>query len=114
MPQGGRTACGNYIRVIAGEDKVTITENGNGIAQLDHAGDFVDRELVIDPVVYKSNGKKFLVIEHSYSQGYNGYLIQSDPFSIVITPRQQFQKKMLFRVPNNVAGGTSYNNYGTF
>src|SRR5207249_2363377 len=54
VPQGGRSACGNYVRVIAGEDKVTITENGNGIAQLDHAGDFVDRELVIDPVVYKS------------------------------------------------------------
>jgi hypothetical protein len=114
MPQGGRTACGNYIRLIAGEDGVYITENGNGIAQLNHAGDFVDRELVTDPVDYKSNGKKFMVVEHSYSQNFNGDAINSDPFSIVMTPKQQFQKKMIFRVPNNVAAGTSYDNYGTF
>lgn len=114
MPQGGRVLCGNYVRLIAGEEGVYITENGNGIAQLDHAGDFVDRELVLDPVVYKSNGKKFLVVEHSYSQNYNGDPINSDPFSIVMTPRNQFEKKMIFRVPNNVAAGQEFENYGTF
>ena len=114
MPQGGRIECGNYVRLIAGEDGVNITEDGKGIAQLDHAGDFTDRDLVLDPVVYKSNGKKFLVVEHSYSQNFNGDPIQSDPFSIVMTPRNEFENKMIFRVPNNVAGGTEYVNYGTF
>src|SRR5438067_10127144 len=112
MPQGGRVACGNYVRLIAGEDGVSITENEKGVDQLNKAGNFVDRELVTDPVVYRSNGKKFMVVEHSYSQNYNGDLINSDPFSIVMTPRSEFQKKMIFRVPNNVAaGGTQYDNY---
>jgi len=115
MPQGGRPGCGNYIRLIAGEDGVSITENGQGIAQLNHAGDFVDRELVLDPVVYKSNGKKFMTVEHSYSGQYNGDPSpNADPFSIVMTPKNQFQRKMIFRVPNNVAAGTQYENFGTF
>jgi hypothetical protein len=115
MPQIGRTACGDYVRIIAGEDNVLVTENGQTIAQLTHAGDFMDRELVTDPVVYKSNGKKFFVVDHSYSQGFNGDPNpNTDPFSIVMTSREQFQKKMLFRVPNNVAAGSSYDNYVTF
>jgi len=115
MPQSGRPASGDYVRIIAGEDNIIINENGQTVGQLEHAGDFMDRELVLDPVVYKSNGKKFLVVDHSYSQGYNGDpSANADPFSIVMTPREQFQTSMLFRVPNNVAAGTQYENYVTF
>jgi hypothetical protein len=114
LPQGGRIACGDYVRIIAGEDNCEVMENGQQITQLDRAGDFVDRELVLDPVHYTSNGKKFMVVSHSYSQNYNGDPIQSDPFSILMTPRNLFEKRMLFRVPNNVAAGTEYDNFATF
>lgn len=123
MPMAGRTVCGDYIRLIAGEDNVTIAENGRQIAVLSNKGDFVDRTLITDPVVYKSvdnngnpNGKKFLTVQFAYSEHENGDPGLGDPFTIIMTPREQFQTRILFRCPNNNASGPggSYTHYATF
>jgi hypothetical protein len=123
MPMAGRTICGDYIRLIAGEDNVIISENGNRIAQLGKKGDFVDRTFITDPVVYKSvdgqgnpTGKKFLVVQMAYSEHEGGDPGLGDPFAIIMTPREQFQTRILFRCPNNNASGPggSYTHYATF
>lgn len=123
MPMAGRTVCGDYVRLIAGEDNVTITENGRQVAQLSNKGDFVDRTFVTDPVVYKSvdnlgnpNGRKFLTVQMAYSEFEGGDPGLGDPFAIIMTPREQFQTRILFRCPNNNASGPggSYTHYATF
>ncbi|MDP4199990.1 MAG: choice-of-anchor D domain-containing protein [Bacteroidota bacterium] len=116
MPMAGRTACGDFIRIISGEDgnQITYKSNGpNGTYYL-NAGDVVDDELVTDPTVYTSvNHKKFIVTQYSYSQGYNGDPGTADPFMVLFTPQQQFEKEMIFRTPTPAKSGT-FNNYVTF
>jgi hypothetical protein len=113
MPMAGRTGCGDYIRIISGEDGNQITYNGRGPFRLD-AGEFAERDLVVDPEVYTSiNNKKFVVMQYSYSQGYNGDPGTADPFMILMTAQQQFEKHMVFRTPTPAQSGT-FNNYITF
>ena len=117
MPTATRTVCGDLVRVIAGEDGEVITatsDNGAPTATLVNAGDFYDFDLVTDPTVFTSQGgKKFLAVQMAYSQGYDGDPGLSDPFSIVLTPQQQFQKKMIFNIPDRT-GVPGFVHYGTF
>jgi hypothetical protein len=113
MPMAGRTLCGDYIRVLSGEDGNQVTYNNNGPFLL-NAGEYADRELVTDPEVYTStNHKKFIVTQYSYSQGVNGDPGTADPFMILFTPQEQFEKEMIFRTPTPAKSGT-FNNYVTF
>ena len=117
MPTATRSVCGDLVRVIAGEDGEQITatsSNGSPSCVLAHAGDFYDFELVTDPTVFSSKGgKKFLAVQMAYSQNYDGDPGLSDPFSIVLTPQQQFQKKMIFNIPDRT-GVPGFVHYGTF
>jgi hypothetical protein len=117
MPTATRSICGDLVRVIAGEDDELITAtSANQVltGTLSKAGDFYDFDQVVDPTVFTSKGnKKFLAVQMAYSQGYLGDPGLSDPFSIVLTPRQQFQKKMIFRTPDR-SGATGFVHYGTF
>ncbi|HET6400593.1 MAG TPA: choice-of-anchor D domain-containing protein [Candidatus Kapabacteria bacterium] len=116
-PTATRVDCGDMVRVIAGEDNEQITAtsmNGSPSALLLHAGDFYDFDLVTDPTVFSSDGNKpFLAVQMAYSQGYNGDPGLSDPFSIVLTPQQQFQKKMIFNTPDRT-GVPGFVHYATF
>lgn len=117
MPTATRSICGDVVRVIAGEDNEVVTATSDNqvlTGTLSKAGDYYDFEQVVDPTVFKSDGKKrFLAVQMAYSQGYLGDPGLSDPFSIVLTPRQQFQKKMIFRTPDR-AGAVGFVHYGTF
>lgn len=120
MPMAGRTIVGDYIRLIAGDDNVRIRENGRIIAQLSKKGDFVDREKVTEPVIYQSvdnsgsgTWKKFLAVQFAYSAGESGDPGPGDPFAIALPPKEQFQKRMLFRVPDTPPG-TAYTSHITF
>ncbi len=112
MPMAGRTVCGDYIRVLSGEDGNKITYNGNGPLNLD-AGQWAEIPTVTVPEVFTSiNHKKFLTIQYSYSQGYQGDPGTADPFMILMTPQEQFEKKMIFRTPLPAKNG-SFNNFLT-
>ncbi len=117
MPTATRNVCGDLVRVIAGEpnERITATSvNGAPSCILANPGDFYDFDLVTDPTVFSSQGgKKFLAVQMAYSQGYNGDPGESDPFSIVLTPEQQFQKKMIFNIPDRT-GVPGFVHYGTF
>jgi hypothetical protein len=120
MPMSGRTVCGDYIRLIAGEDNVLVGENGRVVAVLGKKGDFVDRAFVSDPVVYRSvsssggsSNKKFLTVLMSYSEHESGDPGIGDPFSITMPARHQFQKRMFFRCPGSSAG-PAFTHYATF
>ncbi len=117
MPTATRNVCGDLVRVIAGEDGESITAtsvNGQRNAILDKAGDFYDFDEVTDPTVFASKGnKKFLAVQMAYSQGFDGDPGQSDPFSIVLTPRQQFQKKLIFRIPDR-GSSSGFVHFATF
>ncbi|MDP4200445.1 MAG: choice-of-anchor D domain-containing protein [Bacteroidota bacterium] len=117
MPTATRNVCGDLVRVIAGEDGEVVTATSiNGAPQgiLSKAGDYYDFDQIVDPTVFKEqNGKKFLAVQMAYSQGYLGDPGSSDPFSIVLTPKAQFQKKMIFRTPDR-SGATGFLHFGTF
>jgi hypothetical protein len=113
MPMAGRTVCGDYIRIVSGEDGNQITYNGKGPFRL-NAGEWAERDLVVDPEVYTSiNNKKFVVMQYSYSQGYSGDPGVADPFMILMTPQEQFEKNMVFRTPTPAQNGT-FDNFITF
>lgn len=113
LPQLSRTKCGDFLRVITAEAGNFLAVNGSG-RQLDNAGDYFDIPLATAPTVVRSlNGKRFLVMDYSYTQGYNGDPGPGDPDITTMTPKEQFQKRMIFRTPSN-AGGASFTHYLTF
>jgi len=113
MPMAYRTVCGDYIRVLSGEDGNQITYNGRGPFIL-NAGEYADRDLVNEPEVYTSiTNQKFIVAQYSYSQGFNGDPGLADPFMILFTPQEQFETEMIFRTPTP-SRANSYSNYLTF
>jgi hypothetical protein len=112
MPMAGRTRCGDYIRIMSGEDGNQITYNGNGPFSL-NAGEWAELPTTLVATVFKSiNHKKFLVTQYSYSQGFNGDPGLADPFMILMTAQEQFEKRMIFRTPLPAKNG-SFVNYLT-
>ncbi|MFI5202139.1 MAG: T9SS type A sorting domain-containing protein [Candidatus Kapaibacterium sp.] len=112
MPMAGRTICGDYIRVLSGENGNQITYNGAGPLKLD-SGQYADITNQTVPMVFTSiNHKKFIVAQYSYSQGFDGDPGQSDPFMVLFTPQEQFEKEMIFRTPTGAHG--AFTNYITF
>ena len=117
MPMAGRPVCGDLVRVIAGKDGETVNLNSEGrhaTTLLAHAGDFYNFDEVTEPsVISSAPGEPFLAVQMAYSQGFDGDPGLSDPFSIVLTPQEEFQKKLIFRTPDNRAAG-NYTHYATF
>jgi len=112
MPMAGRTKCGDYLRVLSAEDGNQITYDSSGQLNL-NAGEWAELPTSTVPEYFKSiNHKKFLTILYSYSQGFNGDPGTADPFMIVMTPKEQFEKRMLFRTPVPAKNG-SFNHYLT-
>jgi hypothetical protein len=112
MPMAGRSICGDYIRIISAEDQNSITANGTPIATL-NAGDWTEIPTVTTPQVYASaNRKRFIVAQYSYSAHYLGDPAQADPFLVLLTGQEEFQRRILFRTPEP-GQGTSYDNYVT-
>jgi hypothetical protein len=112
LPISGRTRCGDYLRVLSGEDGNEIRMNGRSPIFL-NAGDWAEIPMVLEPLMLTSiTHKKFLTVMYSYSQGYNGDPGTADPFMIVMTPREQFLKRMLLRSPLPTKSG-SFTNYLT-
>lgn len=105
----GRNLCGDFVRLISAEDGNIISINGTSTISL-NAGQFAERTLVIGNEVYTSlNNKKFLAVEYLYSERHNGDLFRIDPAMIVLTPQNQFQKKIIFRTIVNPADPQSGN-----
>ncbi|HEX5317453.1 MAG TPA: IgGFc-binding protein, partial [Candidatus Kapabacteria bacterium] len=112
MPMAGRTIAGDYIRVLSGENGNQITYNGAGPLQLD-SGQYADITNQTVPMVFTStNHRKFIVAQYSYSQGWDNDPALSDPFMVLFTPQEQFEKEMVFRTPTSVHG--VFTNYVTF
>jgi hypothetical protein len=110
MPQNSRTVCGDYIRVVSAEDGNRITVNGSE-RQL-NAGDWFEVSQQTVPTTFTSiNDKKFFVMDYSYEQGHFGDPAQGDPFIVSLIPKEQFQKRIIFRTPSNV--GTAFKHYAT-
>lgn len=110
VPHKGRTKSGDYIRCLSAEDDNIISVNGS-IDTL-QAGDWIAVEEQIVSTVFKSvNGKKFIVMDYSYYQGYNGDPQQGDPHMITMIPREQFQKRVVFRTPQNA--GSAFQHFVT-
>ncbi len=113
MPTAGHAVNGDLIRVIAGEDGEQITADGEELHQMSgliKAGYFYDFAEVTEPTIFTSAGDKpFLAVKMGYSQGYDGDPSQTDPFSSILPPLRQFQKKMVFRTLDR-----SFLSYATF
>lgn len=112
MPMIGRTRAGDYIRVLSAEDGNQLTRNGSTF-QL-NAGEYYDVSQSLAPTVFRSlNNKKFLVMSYNYTQGAFGDPGVGDPDMITMTPKEQFQNKLIFRTPTN-QGGSAYTHYSTW
>ncbi|HET6511613.1 MAG TPA: choice-of-anchor D domain-containing protein [Candidatus Kapabacteria bacterium] len=99
---------GDYYRLISAEDNNKISVNGN-IYTL-NAGQWAEIPTQKAPTVFKStNGKRFLTMDYSYHQNYNGDPALGDPHIITMIPKEQFQKRMIFRTPVNV--GSAFKHY---
>ncbi len=111
-PMAGKIIAGDYLRVLSAENGNEITYNGNGPLILD-SGQYSDITQQTIPMVLTSiNHKRFIVAQYSYSQGYDGDPGQSDPWMVLFTPQEQFEKEMIFRTPTSVKG--AFTNYVTF
>ncbi len=112
MPMNGRPLCGDYIRVVSAQDNNRISVNGS-LKQL-NAGEYFEVSQSLVPTVFRSiNRKKFMVMSYNYTEGAFGDTGPGDPDIITMTPKEQFQKKIVFRTPSN-AGGTAFRHYATF
>jgi hypothetical protein len=112
MPMAGRTKCGDYIRILSCENGNQITYNGKGPLNLD-AGKWAELTEVTQPTVFTStNHKKFIVAQYSYSNHFDADPGLADPFLILFTPQENFEKKMIFRTPLDAVSGT-FTNYIT-
>ncbi|MFI5202334.1 MAG: IgGFc-binding protein, partial [Candidatus Kapaibacterium sp.] len=112
MPMAGRTICGDYIRILSAEDGNSITANGTPIATL-NAGQWKEIPTVTTPQYYASaNGRRFIVAQYSYSAHYLGDPAAADPFLVLLTSREEFERRIFFRTPDP-AQGASYANYLT-
>lgn len=118
-PMAGRTVSGDYIRVLSAEDGNEITYTGDQSGThgplLLNAGEYTDILQQTETMVFTSiNNKKFIVAQYSYSQGYpNGTDPGlSDPWMVLFTPKEQFEKSMIFRTPSSLKG--AFFNYLTF
>jgi len=111
-PMAGKTVCGDYIRILSAENDNQITYNGAGPIVLD-SGQYSDISQQTVPMVFTStNHKRFIVAQYSYSQGYDGDPGVSDPWMVLFTPQEQFEKEMIFRFPTSSRG--PFTNYVTF
>ena len=110
MPMAGRIKCGDYIRVISGEDNNQVTYNGMGPFLL-NAGDWAEvPENTVAMVFTSIVHKKFIVAQYSYSLGFDGDpSTNADPFMILFTPQENFEKRMIFRSPLSAKNGTFIN-----
>jgi hypothetical protein len=105
----GRNLCGDLVRLISAEDGNVISINGNQTISLG-AGEVAERPLTIGTEVYTSlTNKKFLAVEYLYSELHNGDIFHIDPAMIVLTPQNQFQKKIILRTIVNPADPQSGN-----
>ncbi len=111
MPMAGRPIAGDYIRILSAEHGNTIAY-GNTSVTLD-SGQYADVPQVTQPTVFTSiNHKRFIVAQYSYSQGMYGDPGYSDPWMVLFTPQEQFEKEMIFRAPTSTRG--TFTNYVTF
>src|SRR5579883_1135829 len=115
-PMAGKIVCGDYIRILSAENGNLITYTGDqsgehGPVILD-SGMYTDITQQTEAMVFTStNHKKFIVAQYSYSQGYAGDPGQSDPWMVLFTPQEQFEKTMIFRTPSSLKG--AFMNYLT-
>ncbi|MFI5202462.1 MAG: choice-of-anchor D domain-containing protein, partial [Candidatus Kapaibacterium sp.] len=63
-------------------------------------------------VITSTNHERFIVAQYSYSQGMYGDPGYSDPWMVLFTPQEQFEKEMIFRTPSSRRG--AFTNYVTF
>ncbi|HET6512749.1 MAG TPA: choice-of-anchor D domain-containing protein, partial [Candidatus Kapabacteria bacterium] len=106
---------GDYIRVLSAEDNNTISTNG--ATRTINAGEWFEVNEQKAATTFTSlNGKKFMVMDYSYHQNYVGSAGTADPnlgdpHIITMIPKEQFQKRIIFRTPVNV--GSGFNHYLT-
>jgi hypothetical protein len=104
MPQNSRIKCGDYLRVLSAEDNNRITVNGSE-RQINAGQWFEVSQQTVPTTIRSVNGKRFLVMDYSYEQGHFGDPAPGDPFTVTLIPREQFQKRIIFRTPRNDQGG---------
>src|SRR5581483_1867525 len=114
-PMAGKYVVGDYIRVLSGENgnQITYTGDQSGAHNIIlDSGQYTDITLQTEAMTFTStNSKKFIVAQYSYSQGYDGDPGYSDPWMVLFTPQQQFEKEMIFRTPTSTKG--AFTNYLT-
>ncbi|HET6401416.1 MAG TPA: choice-of-anchor D domain-containing protein [Candidatus Kapabacteria bacterium] len=115
MPMSGKLIAGDYLRVLSAQNGNQITYTGLSVQRnitLD-SGQYEDIAQNTEPLILTStNHKRFIVAMYSYSQGMYGDPGYSDPFLVLFTPREQFEKGVLFRTPTSLRG--AFTNYVTF
>lgn len=110
VPHKSRTICGDYIRVLSAEDNNTIDVNGS--TKTINAGEWFEvPEQTVATTFRSVSKKKFLVMDYSYYQGFNGDQAKGDPHIITMIPKEQFQNRIIFRTPENV--GSAFEHYVT-
>lgn len=111
LPMTGRTICGDYIRVLSGEDGNQITYSSKVLYL--NAGEWSEIPMDTEATyLVSANHKKFLTIQYSYSNGFNGDAVAADPFMTQMTPYESFEKRMLLLTPLPTKNG-SLSNYLT-
>ena len=112
MPMADHPIAGDYIRILSAQDGNTITFTGGGSITL-NAGEYKDLTQQTKPMVFTStNGKPFIVAQYSYSQGFDNDPGPSDPWMLLFTPKEQFERSMIFRTPTPARD--TFTNYVTF
>ncbi len=114
-PMAGKTVDGDYLRLLSAENGNQINYIGPNFGLhtmfLD-SGEYQDIQTNTDPLVMTSvNHKRFIVAQYSYSQGFDGDPGFSDPWMVLFTPQEQFEKEMIFRTPTPDKG--AFTNYLT-
>ena len=115
-PMAGKLIAGDYLRVLSAENGNQITYtgalSGQHLMTLD-SGQYQDiTQNTESMTITSANHKRFIVAQYSYSQGMYGDPGLSDPWMVLFTPQEQFEKTMIFRTPTSTRG--AFTNYLTF
>jgi hypothetical protein len=115
VPTKSRSKAGDFLYVFSGADGNAIQVVGTKTQLALDAGENAERDVILLPESYKSSkGLPVLAMQYTYSQGFNGDSAKVYPIMITMTPREQFQNRIVFRTAKNPRGNGDFASVCTF
>jgi len=110
LPMIGRLRCGDYMRIMSGEDNNAITVNDVSQYYLSAGMWFEINEATYPTSILGI--KRTLAMQYSYSPNFDQDPAIDFPFMCTLPSQEQFQKEMLLTVPKSSEG--DFTHYITF